>query len=57
MNKQQYLEKSIDNYLNNITALQEKLFEEERALQMCLKELRFYEINNEISMYKAYSIA
>lgn len=57
MNQQHYvrkLEKSIDDYLDNITLMKEKLAEEEQALQQCLKELRLYEINNEIAIYKEY---
>ena len=55
---QQYvkkLEKAIDNYLCNITELQEKLAQEEEALQNCLKELRFHEISVEIDTYQAYA--
>jgi hypothetical protein len=51
----QKLEKSIDNYLNNITELQDRLRQEEDALQNCLRELRVYEINLEIANYKTYA--
>lgn len=49
------LEKSIDAYLNNITALQAKLEQEEKALQRSLRELRLYETNHEIATYSAYA--
>ncbi len=55
---QQYvkkLEKAIDNYLSNITELQDKMAKEEEALQNCLKELRFHEITTEIETYQAYA--
>ncbi len=58
MNQQIYiqkLEKTIDNYLNNITELQDKLRREEDALQNCLRELRVYETDLEIANYKTYA--
>jgi hypothetical protein len=53
----QKLEKSIDNYLNNITELQDKLRQEEIALQSCLKELRIYETDQNNTTHKIFATA
>jgi flagellar biosynthesis chaperone FliJ len=55
---QQYveqLERAIEEHLDNIEILQAKLALEEKTLQQCLKELRIYETNLEISTYNAYA--